>query len=153
MVAIRGSNLSTPHLSAFASNTTYDYGSGYTSRIPSNATKIQNSDGSVIPILVNLAGSFNVQSDHLYAIALQLIASESGANSSNSLQAADFSHTGTFQFTALDGLTYTSSSGEFLSNAAGVTTPEPSSFVLLALGLTLTGAWGARRCRYSNRLG
>lgn len=140
---------------SFASNTTYDYGSSFNiSRIPpTNVTFIQNNDGSAIPILVNLAGSFDVQSDHLYAIALQLIGSETGANSSNSLQAADFSHTGTFQFTDLDGLTYTSSSGEFLSNAAVVTTPEPSSFVLFALGLTLAGAWCARRRRYSNRLG
>jgi hypothetical protein len=132
---------------SFATNITYDYGSSFNiSNIPpTNANFIQNNDGSAIPVLVNLSGSFDVQSGQLYAIALQLVGSEAGANSSNSLQAADFSHTGTFQFTDLDGLTFTSSSGEFLSNAAVVTTPEPSSFVLLALALTLTGAWRARR--------
>ncbi len=129
---------------SFSSAITHVYGNSFniTPFLGStNGTYIQSQDGTIIPVLTDLSGSFAVDPGHIYAISLLLVGSTRGPNSGN-LQTADFSNTAAFQFTDLDGLTFNSSSGQFLANTS-VPTPEPTTFSLLVFGLA--GTFALRR--------
>jgi len=102
--------------------------------LPAYMDFIPSQDGSAVPVAMNITGSFNVQADHLYALALALSTGEFG--SAGFQQGADFSNTAAFTFTDLGGAEVTSSSGLFLSNVPPpVSTPEPMTLTLLGVGL------------------
>jgi hypothetical protein len=60
----------------------------------------------------------------------------------------DFSHTAAFSFGALPtGLSYTSSSGAFLTGAPAATAPEPGTWAMLGVGLLSAGFLRRRKMR------
>ncbi len=121
------------------------YGSSYpTSDLPINfgnflVNTVQDNSGNAISFSPLITGSLNVQAGHLYIIQLLLTAGDDQLSGS-SLQTVNFANTAAFDFTNLNGLTVTSSSGQFLSNVA----PEPGTWLLLGSGLFVT-IFAARR--------
>jgi hypothetical protein len=115
------------------------YGSSYpTTDLPINfgnflVNEVQNNSGTAVSFSPDITGSVNVQAGHLYIIQLLLTAGDDQLSGS-SLQTVNFANTAAFDFTNLDGLTVTSSSGQFLSNVA----PEPGTLLLLGSGLFVT---------------
>jgi hypothetical protein len=105
-----------------------------------------NSSGSPVPVDFSLAGSFTAAANQLYLIELQVSTATFNQQLGIVPQVGDFSHTATFDFTNLDGLTFQSSSGEFL--AADVPVPEPGTLTLVAFGML---AAGVRRRRSRGR--
>ena len=88
-------------------------------------------DGTAYLFDDQLSGSFTAESGHTYGIR---ITSNSYATGDSS---ADFSGTGTFEFTNLNGASLTSGSGVFPtpSNGNPPPVPEPSTMILLSFGL------------------
>jgi len=93
---------------------------------------IMSTDGTLYPIAFPVSGSFVVYPGHTYDIRLSLQGLAEGVSGTVSL---DFMHTGTFRFTELNGATFESSSGTFLSSLSPV--PEPKIYIMLLGGLGL----------------
>jgi len=85
-------------------------------------------DGAFYDYSLMLSGSFMADPTKTYGIQIY---SDSYAGSN---AGSDFLGTGTFSFTNLNGASYTSGSGTFLSAQTG-TVPEPSVIWLFSLGL------------------
>jgi len=92
-----------------------------------------DSAGNWIPVNLGLSGSLNAVAGQLYLIELQLTTATFNQQLGIVAQTGDFSHTATFNFTNLNGLTYESSSGQFLTAAA--TVPSPATAWLFVSGL------------------
>lgn len=99
--------------------------------------------GTIVPVNLALTGSFDALDGRLYLLELSLSSSTFNPTPGLRAQSSDFSHTATFNFTDLGGLTFESASGAFLSEQAATPVPEPASGVLLGAGLA--AAWKARR--------
>lgn len=95
-------------------------------------TCVTDSAGTVFPVNLSISGSASVLQGQLYLIELGLQDLTYGF-SFGQVRTGDFFNTAVFNFTDLGGLTYTSSSGEFLTKTA---VPEPATSLLLGLGLT-----------------
>jgi len=93
---------------------------------------IMSTDGTLYPIDFTLSASFVVYPGHTYDIGLYMLGNATGVSGTVSL---DFLHTGTFRFTELNGATFESSSGTFLSSLSPV--PEPEIYIMLLGGLGL----------------
>lgn len=78
------------------------------------------------------SGSLNAVAGQLYLIELQLTTATFNQQLGIVAQTGDFSNTATFNFTNLNGLTYESSSGQFLTAAA---VPLPATAWLFISGL------------------
>ena len=103
-----------------------------------------NSSGTAVPVDLQLSGSFNAVQGSLYLLELVLNTyTVNGSVNGVQTQLADFAHTATFTFTNLSGLTFATSSGQFLNEETQSEAPEPMATALLALGAA--GAWGHRR--------
>ena len=89
-----------------------------------------DSSGAVFPVNLSLSGSLNAVGGQLYLVELLLETSTYNQQPSIVDQSSDFSHTATFNFTNLNGLTYESSSGQFLTAV-----PLPAAAWLLISGL------------------
>ena len=83
-------------------------------------------DGAVYNLLVDVPGVIEVEAGTSYGIALSMDAIAPGF----SINSADFSSTGIFSFTNLDGAIFTSGSGEFLTAI-----PVPAAVWLFLSGL------------------
>lgn len=90
-----------------------------------------------------LSGTFSVDPSKTYGIRLTANAFSDGPGS-----VANFFNTGTFGFTDLGGASFSSGSGQFLSAQTASSVPEPSTIVLLCLGLLGL----VTRDRFKNRL-
>jgi hypothetical protein len=120
------------------------YGGSASGDLPVGSTDVLNSSGANVPLSLDVTGSVNVIAGDLYIVDLSLTGDAFQIGSSNE-QGSDFLDPATFSFTNLDGATFTSSSGEFLSAA---TVPEPSTLVVLSsmlLGLGLAQFLRQRR--------
>ncbi len=93
-----------------------------------------------------LSGSLNVTS--AAPLNLDVFASLSLVVSTNDNPVTvtmDFMNTGQFRVNTAPGVSFSSASGVFLSQAAPV--PEPASWAMLAFGLTAIGAAAKKRRR------
>ncbi|MDO9459770.1 MAG: hypothetical protein Q7N95_06600, partial [Alphaproteobacteria bacterium] len=93
-----------------------------------------NSNGSLVPVDFSLSGSASVEAGRLYLLELVLNLNTLNGASSNLLQTANFADTAAFTFTDLGGLSFSSSSGQFLAAV-----PEPQTWALWAGGLLALG--------------
>lgn len=91
-----------------------------------------DSAGNSIPVNLGLSGSLNAVAGQLYLIELQLTTATFNQQLGIVAQTGDFANTATFNFTNLNGLTYESSSGQFLTAAA---VPLPATAWLFISGL------------------
>jgi len=105
-----------------------------------------NSSGTVFPVDMSLRGTLNAVANQIYLVELQLSTATYNQQLSLVPQVSDFSHTATFGFTNLNGLTFQSSSGQFL--AAEVPVPEPGTLTLVGLGMVAAAT--RRRARRSS---
>lgn len=83
-------------------------------------------DGGDYGLSIDVPGEMNVEAGTTYGIALSMNAIAPGW----SINSADFSSTGSFSFTDLDGATFTSGSGAFLTAV-----PVPASLWLFVSGI------------------
>jgi len=132
--------VNTGYMSSASSGQTVDvYGPSFSSsNLPISfgnfiVTTQQDDSGANIPVQVNATGSISVLAGHTYGIQLLLTAGADQLGGTHDQQAVNFADTALFSFTNLNGLTFTSASGQFLSNVAAV--PEPGTVMLLGLGL------------------
>jgi hypothetical protein len=77
-----------------------------------------------------LTGGFFVSEGRDYRIRFELVVEDN----------ADFYHTGAFSFDLPLGVTFTSASGNFLTNAGSNAVPEPGAWALLIVGFASAGA-------------
>lgn len=102
---------------------------------------IGNTDGTVFDFNLSKTETFLADPTKTYGISIWTSSSVGGLNPMGSL--SDFLNTSTFGFTNLNGATFTSGSGAFLTAAV----PEPS--VLALLGIGMIAIW---LCRQSRRV-
>jgi hypothetical protein len=127
------------------------YGSSVsTLNFPAGATTIQNNSGTVENVSLDVTGSVNVVAGDLYIVELLLTAGGFDFNGQDAAQGVDFIDPATFSFTNLDGTTYTSSSGLFLTESP---VPEPSAVALLVTVLMGLGIIEMRRRRAAESRG
>lgn len=100
-----------------------------------------NSTGGIIPVSLSMSGSLDAVEDQLYLVELLLSTSTYNQQLGIVTQTGDFSNTATFSFTDLNGLTFESSSGEFLTS----TVPIPAAAWLFGSALTLLGVVARRK--------
>jgi len=96
-------------------------------------------DGALYEVSFDLSGSFVVDPSKVYGISMGVNTYSSGGG------LADFSQTGTFEFTNLGGASFSSSSGAFLTASAPVPVPLPSTIWLFAPALMGLFVGSARR--------
>jgi hypothetical protein len=122
------------------------YGSSYpTDDLPIDfennlVTLDQDNSGVSLPINFDVTGSIDVVAGHTYIIQLLMTAGDDQLSGSAS-QTVGFANTGAFNFTNLNGLTFTSSSGQFLSDVV----PEPGTWMLAGAGLLALVIAASRR--------
>jgi len=103
---------------------------------PSFDQAIANTDGTVFDFDLNKTGTFIADPTKTYGISIWTQSGASGLGSSS-----DFLNTSAFSFTDLNGATFSSGSGVFLS--AAVSTPS----VPALLGIGIIAGWLCRRSR------
>jgi hypothetical protein len=142
--------INTGYLPTASSGQTFDiYGPSYPSYdLPITyqnfiVTTEVNDSGAAIPVDVTATGTLNVVAGDTYAIQLLLTGGSDQPGKTGDQQGANFGDTATFRFTNLNGLTYTSASGAFLSNTGAV--PEPSTLPLAGAALLGLGLAAGRR--------
>lgn len=100
---------------------------------------IANTDGTVFDFDLSKTETFLADPSKTYGISIRTSSVVGGLNPLGSF--SDFLNTSTFGFTNLNGATFTSGSGAFLTAAV----PEPSVFALLGIGVI--GLMAHRRSR------
>ncbi len=103
-------------------------------------TCVTSSNGLAQAVSFSLGASAPVLAGNLYLVQLQVSLYTFSAVPGTAQQTADFSHTAAFRFSNLNGLSYDSASGVFLSAV-----PEPQTSFLLLAGLAVLAGWARRR--------
>lgn len=98
-------------------------------------------DGGVYSLGIDVPGVMDVAAGSTYGIVLSMIAISPGW----SINSADFSSTGAFNFTDLDGATFTSGSGAFLTAGSVPAVPVPASIWFFASGILSIFGLSVRR--------
>jgi len=106
----------------------------------------QNDSGNAIPVTVDATGSIDVVAGDVYAIQLLLTGGADQLGGTIDEQGANFADTAAFSFTNLDGLTYSSASGEFLASVPA-SVPEPGTLGLFGAGLIGVAGFASQRLK------
>ncbi len=98
-------------------------------------------NGGVYSLGIDVPGVMDVEAGSTYGIVLSMSAISPGW----SINSADFSSTGSFSFTDLDGATFTSGSGAFLTGGPVPAVPVPASIWFFASGILSVFGLSVRR--------